>query len=232
MTYHIAICDDSQADADYIASLAEKWAQKDNIYIKIDRFPSAEAFLFHYAEDKTYDILLLDVEMGEMNGVELAHTIRKDNSTVQIVFITGYSDYISAGYDVAALHYLVKPVDESKLFTVLSRAKDMLIRQERRIVLSVAGETVRIPLHEVSFVEVQGNYVTIHAEQEYTVKATLGTIEKQLDESFFRTGRSYIINLGYIRRVSKNQVELSDGMVLPLPRGVYEPLNRAIINQT
>lgn len=231
MTYHIAICDDSQSDTDYIAALVEKWAQADDIYIKIDRFPSAEAFLFHYAEDKTYDILLLDVEMGEMNGVELAHTVRRENNTVQIVFITGYSDYISAGYDVAALHYLMKPLDESKLFSVLGRAKDMLIRQERRIVLSLHGETVRIPLHEVRFVEVQGNYVTVHAGQIYTVKATLSMIEKQLDGSFFRTGRSYIINLGCIRRVSKTQAELSDGAVIPLPRGAYESLNRAIISR-
>lgn len=232
MTYHIAICDDSQTDADYITALVEKWAQTDDIYIKMDCFKSAEAFLFHYTENRTYDILLLDVEMGEMNGVELAHTVRKENRAVQIVFITGYSEYISAGYDVAALHYLMKPVDEKKLFTVLDRAKEMLIRQERRIVLAVSGETVRIPLHEVRFVEVRGNYVTVHAGQEYTMKATLGTIEKQLDDSFFRTGRSYIINLGCIRRVSKTQVELSDGSVVPLPRGVYEPINRAIISRT
>lgn len=232
MTYHIAVCDDNQTDADYIISLAEQWARADGTYIKIDCFPSAEAFLFQYAEDKTYDMLLLDVEMGEMNGVELAHTIRRENSAVQIVFITGYSDYIAAGYDVAALHYLMKPVDETKLFTVLGRAKDMLIRQERRITLSVSGETVRIPLHEVRYVEVCGNYVTVHADKAYTVKSTLGTIEKQLDESFFRTGRSYIINLGFIRRVSKTQVELSDGSLIPLPRRMYEPLNRAIISKT
>lgn len=232
MTYHIAICDDSQTDADYIASLVEKWAQQEEVYIKLEHFPSAEAFLFHYAEDKTYDILLLDVEMGEMNGVELAHTVRKENTAVQIVFVTGYSDYISAGYDVAALHYLMKPVNEEKLFTVLGRAKDMLIRQERRIVLTVSGEMVRIPLHEVRYVEVLGNYVTVHALRDYTVKMTLGTIEKQMDETFFRTGRSYLINLDYIRRVSKTQVELLDGTLISLPRGMYEPLNRAIINRT
>ncbi len=78
------------------------------------RFPSAEAFLFHYAEDKSCDILLLDVEMGAMNGVELAKRIREENDALQIVFITGYTDYIAEGYDVSALHYLVKPVSREK----------------------------------------------------------------------------------------------------------------------
>ena len=60
--------------------------------------------------------------MGAMDGVELAKRLRKTNDTVQIVFITGYSDYIAEGYEVAALHYLMKPVKEDKLFSVLDRA--------------------------------------------------------------------------------------------------------------
>ncbi len=231
MIYHIAVCDDNEADSSYLSKLAAKWAAENHAVIKIDIFSSAEAFLFAYAVDKTYDILLLDVEMGEINGVELAGNIRQENSSVQIIFITGYSDYISDGYDVAALHYLLKPIQEEKLFRVLKRAKDILDRQEKRIVLSVSGEKVYVPLYEIRFIEVCGNYVTVHAKKDYTMKTTLSTIEEWLDESFFRAGRSYILNLGFIRRVVKTQVELTDGEIIPLPRGMYEPLNRAIINR-
>ena len=122
MAYRIAICDDSQHDAEYVLSLLTNWANKNQIAIQTECFPSAESFLFHYAEDKTYDILLLDIEMGKMDGVTMAREIRRDNQTVQIVFITGYSDYISEGYEVAALHYLMKPVNEQKLYAVLDRA--------------------------------------------------------------------------------------------------------------
>ena len=62
------------------------------------------------------------------------------------------------------------------------------------------------------------------------MKRTLGAFEEELDSGFFRAGRSMIVNLKYIRRVTKKEVYLSDGTVLPLPRGVYEALNRAIIN--
>ena len=96
--YKIAICDDSQADAEYIATLVKEWA-KDRI-VKIRTYPSAEAFMFNYAEEKDYDILLLDIEMGKMDGVTMAKAIRQDNESVQIVFITGYSEYIADGYDV------------------------------------------------------------------------------------------------------------------------------------
>ena len=92
-SYKIAICDDSQADAEYIAKLVKEWA-KDRIVI-IKSFPSAEAFMFNYTEEKDYDVLLLDIEMGKMDGVTMAKAIRQDNESVQIVFITGYSEYIA-----------------------------------------------------------------------------------------------------------------------------------------
>ncbi len=230
MIYHIAVCDDSEADTICISTLVKKWADENHVAVKVERFFSAEAFLFQYVEDKTFDILLLDVEMGQMNGVELAKKIREKNSTVQIIFVTGYNDYIADGYDVSALHYLVKPVKEEKLFSVLCRAKDKLIWQERKLLFSVAGEIVRIPLYEIRYIKVSGNYVTIYAKEEYTLKSTLAAIEKQLDNSFFHAGRSYSVNLGYIRKVCRTQVELSGGEMIPLSRGMYESLNRAIIN--
>ena len=82
-------------------------------------FPSAESFLFDYAEQKNYDFLLLDIEMPSMNGVELAQKIRQENNAVQIIFITGYSDFMAEGYEVSALHYLMKPVSFDKLSKVL-----------------------------------------------------------------------------------------------------------------
>ena len=195
-------------------------------------FPSAEAFLFRYAEDKDWDMLLLDIEMGTMDGVTMAKRVRQDNETVQIVFITGYSDYIAEGYEVAALHYLIKPVKLEKLRTVLDRALEKRKKDERCLNLEISGEMVRIPFYEIRFLDVYRNYVTVHAKKDYTVKHTLGDFEKELDERFCRVGRGMILNLKYIQRVTKTEVRLSDGTVLPLPRGAYEPLNRAIIVHT
>ena len=228
--YKIAICDDCQIDTEYIASLVKKWSL-DRI-IKIKTYPSAEAFMFNYEEEKDFDILLLDIEMGNMDGVTMAKAIRKDNESVQIVFITGYSDYIADGYDVAALHYLIKPVKKEQLWSVLDRAAERLKKNEKELLLKTADETVVMPVREIRYLEVQQNYVTVHGKINVTVKRTLGEFEKELDERFFRLGRSYIVNLTCVRRISKTEVILTDGSVIQLPRGQYDALNRAIIART
>lgn len=230
MAYKIAICDDSGADRAYATGFVEHWAKCRGHKVEIREFPSAESFLFHYEEKKDYDILLLDIEMGTMDGVTMAKKVRRDNETVQIVFITGYSDYIAEGYEVAALHYLVKPVKEEKLHAVLDRAAEKLTKNEKVLHFEVGGEMVRLPIYQIRYADVQGNYVTIHGQTDLTVKMTLGDLEKQLDERFYRVGRSVIVNITQISRVTKTEIRLADGMVLPLPRGAYEGVNRAIIN--
>ena len=228
--YKIAICDDSQADTEYLTTLVKEWAKDRTAIIKT--FPSAEAFLFNYAEEKDFDILLLDIEMGKMDGVTMAKAIRQDNESVQIVFITGYSEYIADGYDVAALHYLIKPVKTEQLLSVLDRAAERLKKNEKELLLKTADETVVMPVREIRYLDVQQNYVTVHGKTDVTVKRTLGEFEKELDERFFRLGRSYIVNLTCVRRISKTEVILTDGSAIPLPRGQYDALNRAIIART
>jgi DNA-binding LytR/AlgR family response regulator len=230
MKYKIAICDDSDADRQYISNMVNRWAAGAGYGVQIDPFGSAEQFLFHYAEESDYEILLLDIEMGEMDGVTMAKQLRKHNDTVQIIFITGYSDYISEGYEVAALHYLMKPVKEEKLCSVLDRAAEKLAKNERVLTFEVSGEMVRIPIYQIRYADVLGNYVTIHAQSDTTVKMTLADLEKQLDERFYRVGRSAIVNLTQISRVTKTEIKLSDGTAIPLPRGAYDGVNRAIIH--
>ena len=232
MAYRVAIVDDSTTDAEFVKGILNSWADLRQANIQAEVFPSAESFLFRYAEDKEWDILLLDIEMGAMDGVTMAKRVRQDNEAVQIVFITGYSDYIAEGYEVAALHYLMKPVNREKLLIVLDRAMEKRKQEERCLNLEAYGEMVRIPFYEIRYLDVHQNYVTVHAKADYTVKRTLGEFEKELDQRFCRVGRAMILNLKYIQRVTKTEVRLSDGTVLPLPRGAYEPLNRAIIQHT
>lgn len=232
MAYQVAICDDSPKDAEFVRQILSSWASERNVSIRAEVFPSAESFLFRYAEEKAFDILLLDIEMGAMDGVTMAKRVRQDNDAVQIVFITGYSDYIAEGYDVAALHYLMKPVNREKLFSVLDRAAEKLQKNERVLNLEMGGEMLRIPVYQIRYAEVQGNYVTIHGKADYTVKMPLGELVKHLDDRFYRVGRSVIVNLSYISRVTKTDISLNDGSIIPLPRGAYEGVNRAIIQRT
>lgn len=230
MQYKIAICDDIDADRQYVLNMVRAWAAAAGHLVHTDAFASAESFLFHYAQESDYDILLLDIEMGAMDGVTMAKQLRKSNDTVQIIFITGYSDYISEGYEVAALHYLMKPVKEEKLWAVLDRAAGKIAKNEKVLHFSLGGEMVRIPVYRIRYADVFGNYVTIHGQSDVTVKMTLGELEKQLDDRFYRVGRSVLVNLTQISRVTKGEIRLSDGTALPLPRGAYDGVNRAIIN--
>ena len=230
MNYKIAICDDLAADRQYISDFVSRWAVNTGHTVQLVTFVSAEDFLFQYAEKKDYDILLLDIEMGAMDGVTMAKKLRQDNEIIQIVFITGYSDYISEGYEVAALHYLMKPVKEDKMFSVLDRAAEKLAKNEKILNFESGGEMVRVPIYRIQYADVFGNYVTLHASEDVKVKMTLSELENMLDDRFYRVSRSVVVNLTQISRVTKTEIKLNDGASVPLPRGAYEGVNRAIIN--
>ena len=229
-TYKIAICDDLAPDRNYLSSMCETWSRHNRYHIQISKFTSAENFLFYYAEKKDFDILLLDIEMGAMDGVTMARKLRQDNQTIQIIFITGYADYISDGYEVDALHYLMKPIQEEKLFAVLDRAVTKLIKNEKVLNIISQGEMIRLPICQINYAEVNSNYITIHSQQTITLKMTLSELEQKLDSHFFRVGRSALVNLEKITRVTKKEIYLQNGSIISLPRGAYEKVNRAIIN--
>ena len=192
MNYKIAICDDSGTDRQYVLNMVRAWASSAGHTVHIDDFPSAESFLFRYAEENDYDILLLDIEMGAMDGVTMAKELRKSNDTVQIIFITGYSDYISEGYEVAALHYLMKPVKEEKLRSVLDRAAEKLARNERVFHFEAGGEMVRVPIYQIRYADVLGNYVTVHARTDVTPSETTSTCWTPICKPWTRSSRPAI----------------------------------------
>jgi DNA-binding LytR/AlgR family response regulator len=230
MTYYISICDDEQVEIKYLCMLINKWGAASKHTVVIETFESAEAFLFRYAEDKNTDILLLDIEMGKMNGVELAQHIRRDNESMQIVFITGFPDFIAQGYEVSALHYLMKPVSEAKLFSVLDKACKSLNKTERAIMFNISGEIVRIPVSEIFCVEAFAHSVVITTTTDlFDAKQSITEIENLLREGFIRCHRSYIVGLKYIKRITKTEVILDNGRAIPLSRRSYDMVNQAFI---
>ncbi len=231
MAYRVAIVDDSTTDAEYVQGILNRWADQRQVSIQAAVFPSAERFLFRYAEDKDWDILLLDIEMGAMDGVTMAKRVRQDNEMVQIVFLTGFADYMAQGYEVSALHYLMKPVGRDKLFAVLDRAAAALQKAERAILLPVGGELFRLPAGQIQYVEVFSHTLAIVTDTNtIQAKMPISELEKLLGEGFVRCHRSCLVGLRHIARLSRTEVILDSGKVLPLSRSAAPMVHKAFVS--
>ena len=230
MNYKIAVIDDNSADTEYVAALAARWAESAGHSLRILTFPSAEAFFFQYEEEQDFDILLLDIEMGEMNGVDLAKKVRRENEAVQIVFITGYPDFIAEGYEVAALHYLMKPVSFDKLHEVLNKAVANLAKTEKRLCVTYERRTDFVPLSQILYVEAQRQYVLIHTFTEtYRMKRSFAETIEELGEFFFKCQRSFCVNLYHVTRIGSSNVLLKNGEEVPISRGMAEKIGKEMI---
>ncbi len=227
---HLAICDDERIETDYLTTLVQQWASERHVLVRISDYNSAESFLFAYEVDASIDILLLDIQMKVMDGVALARQIREGNDAVQIIFITGYPDFMAEGYEVSALHYLLKPVHPNKLFEVLDRAAKQVAKSSELLLLPVDDAYVRIPADDILYVEASNHTLEVRTTHEtYTVKMPLYELEGKLTRDFVRCHRCYVVNLRYIRKITRTEVTLDSGCTLPLSRRLYADVNRAMM---
>ena len=120
MLLKTAICEDNPTQAKNMRRLLSLWSRERGQAAVIQDYDSCEAFLWDWNQKMDFHLLLLDIDLGgEINGMELARRIREKDDEVVIIFVTGLPEYMSQGYDVKACHFLVKPVEEGKLLTVL-----------------------------------------------------------------------------------------------------------------
>ncbi len=231
MHYKLAIVDDESAQIAATRAIVLSWAKAKSYTVSIHEFSSAEELLFRYADEKDFDILLLDIEMRSVSGIELARRIRADNTDVQLVFLTGYPDFMGEGFDVAALHYLLKPINPTKLSEVLDRAVEKLRKTERSLIFSVDGESVRLTVDQIHYAEIFAHYAVLHtAEGTTEVRSTIRELEEVLGDGFVRCHRSYLAGLRYVAKITKTDVILDDGTSLPLSRRLYGEVHQAFIS--
>lgn len=222
----IAICDDDNSQISALKKMLTEW----NSCTVISEYNSAEQFLFNYP-DTSCDLLLLDIEMGDMNGMELAGKLRDSGDMLPIIFITGFSEHIGDGYDVEALHYLLKPVDKKKLFQVLDRYA-CRHKLDNKIILPSGDESVLIASDDIVYLEAFGKktQVTLNDGKEIICTCGLGAVSEKLGQGFVSCHRSYVVNLGFISSVSKNEITIDNGEKIPISRRLYDSVNRAFID--
>ncbi len=169
------------------------------------------------------------VEMKNMTGIELARRIRKDDSRTEIIFTTAHFEFAGEGYEVDALHYLVKPVSDAKLMQVLDKAAQRLSVEPLSVVINCSGETLRLYESDILYVESFLHYILIHTkDNEYRIKENLSAFAQKLSDDFYRVHRSYLVSLKHITRISRTSVSVGR-TELPLSRGKYDDIHRAFI---
>lgn len=228
---HIAVCDDEPATLAYLSGLVRRWAEGRAEPARVERFPSAQALWFEWEAERRFDIFLLDIQMQGLDGVTLARQIRAADEKCAIIFITGTAEFAAEGYDVSALHYLLKPVDEAKLFACLDKAAAQLRRAPKQLLLPVAGVQTRFCADDIFYAEAFAHSVCIHtADEAREAQVSIGALERELAvEPFVRCHRSYLVGLRHIRRIDKAELTLDSGERLPVSRRLYAAVNEAFI---
>lgn len=232
MKLKIAVCDDDPDQAETLKTNVLTWAAAGGHRCETAVFLSAEAFLFAYDKDKCFDLLLLDVEMTGQSGIDLAKRLRREGSRAEIIFITSHPEFYGEGYEVDALHYLIKPVDTPKLFSVLTKAARALETEPPSVIIRCDGETIKLYERDILYVEALLHYIVIHtAKREYKIKENLSTFAAGLSQDFYHAHRSYYVSLKHIIRISRTSLRLDAGCEIPLSRGRYDDINRAYIER-
>ena len=169
--------------------------------------------------------------LGKMIGIELAKKIREVNQDIQILFIMGYPDYMAEGYEVDAMHYLMKPVSQEKLVKVMEKAVGNLKSQEKYILLQGNGERLRLPVNKIIYVEVFSHSCVLHMTDETVeTRTSIGKLESELGTEFIRVHRSFLVHLSYIKKIVKAKIFLENGEAVPLERRKYAEVNLAFIH--
>lgn len=231
-TIEIAVCDDEQIYIDRIVKYIEVYSEEYELDINVTAYNSGNSLLKDIEDDQSkYDIIFLDVEMPNIDGVDAARKIRKITKDVIICFVTSYDKYAIQAYGVEALAYVVKPVAYAELKRVLARAVvlvqyayDYKEAEERYIEVPVARDTRIVDVRTIQYIEKRRNQCVLHCtDAEITCYETLKKLCSRLDKNtFIYVHQGYIVNFNSIKEVKENVVCLGDGVEVPLSRSHYK----------
>lgn len=227
MAFTVALCDDDAAQIRNLRRLLGEWSERQPFAVDIAGYESGEEFLFKYP-DRPCDLLLLDIEMRGINGMELAQRLRSAGDPLPIAFITGYSDYMSEGYDVQALHYLLKPVEKERLFAVLDRCAARRENSEELLV-SASGQNLRVSADRIVYIEAFGRRTQLHLSDGSVLDCDMPIGRFEEVRGLIHCHRSYLVHLRSIRAISKTAVLLDGGGEIPLSRRLYKAVNDRFI---
>lgn len=215
MSLSIAICDDEYIHRNVLVKYLERVFYNENY--EVLEFKRGEDLLDNYP--KKLDILLLDIQMSDLNGIETAKEIRKFDTTVIIIFTTAIFDFIQKGYEVRAFRYLIKPISYDEFSKHLLECKNSIINDFKKNIKIKEinnGNIVILPINSLLYIETESRITLIHTDKKiYITRESIKNYENELkDFSFYRCHRSYLINLNKVSCINKDSVYVKDDEIL------------------
>ena len=225
----IAVCDDEERYRIELKTILNKLLI--NADCEVDTFSDGN-FLVPAFRESPYDLLFLDIEMPEIDGITLAKKLRSLSEKVYIVFLTSHIEYALEGYEVNALRYLTKPVSIDKLKEVLSYVRQRETAS-RQIIIKEDGEKIVIDINDVVYMEAMNQNVRIvTGSSEHVIRYNISDFEEQLkNDGFYRIHRGYLISLSKVKKLAKSDVIMElgkDEVLLPVSRSNLKPLKEAL----
>ncbi|WP_300684795.1 LytR/AlgR family response regulator transcription factor [Acutalibacter sp. 1XD8-36] len=229
----IAICDDEPAQAELLRSFVQDWARDRREPSEVRLFPSGDAFWFVWENEKDWDVLLLDIQMSGTDGLKLCRMLRDSGSRLPVVFVTGLAGHMGEGFELDAVHYLIKPVSRDKIFLCLDKAIQRGGREPFILLECTDGQTARVLLSNIALLESSGHrtVVTLAGGDTLESKAGFRELCGRLPEGdFIQCHRCCLVGLRHVYRVQRDSLILDGGRQVPVSRGRFQQVNSAFVS--
>lgn len=227
--FRIALCDDEPIFLFQMQAFIDRWNEKPDEF-QIEAFHDGDSLL-HAHKESPFDIILLDVVMPLLNGIDTAKEIRRHDTAVKIVFLTGTPDYAVDSYTVKADNYLLKPIEPQQLFSCLTELCTELLQNSPCIMFKCANSMRKIPIQQIEYIEAQNKHVLLMLTNGVTLHSAvpLRSMENELPipNVFFKCHRSYIVNLYQVQTYTNKEITMHSGLRIPISRSCQSAFEAA-----
>ena len=219
---HIAIVEDDRNVQQQLSAYIGKFYEENGGSYKLSVFSDGDEILEDFRAD--YDLILLDIQMKHLNGLETAEKIRTLDRDAYLVFVTNLANYAIRGYSVQAFDFVLKPVNYMMLRQLLQRIEKLVsARQQRYVTLPTDLGLTRVDVSRIYYVETEAHFLIIKTDQgEYRMRDTMKNMETVLTKyGFFRCNNCYLVNLKHVGRVDGSTAYVN-GEELTISRPRYK----------
>ena len=233
----IAICDDNISDLSNMVSIINDYIymQRNKHIIEYDAFQSAIDLVAAMESGQKYDLVLLDILMPYLTGMDAAKEIRQFNQDVKIIFSTSSTEFAVDSYSVNAYYYAVKPIWKEKLIIILDKViSEIEINEGTSLLVKSKTGLTRIYTNKLEYAEVIGRTIFYHLMDGSVIEAAGSMV--QLEEelltklSFIKSHRSYITNMDYIDTLNQREIKMRSQSLVPMAKANYRTVKSAYIS--